>query len=160
MLDMEYTLRKADLALGHDGMIFLPYWDWTQKPAGKPFLPEVLQQIMAIDTYQGVKQEGGLFHETFLPLDKQGKQLAPRERDGTLFYKTAPWTPELDAELEEAVKRYGVDKTTTQVLTSTDHSAAAHQLDRAPHGSVHVAVGSVGRVTNGTEMVGNIPTAG
>ena len=25
---------------------------------------------------------------TFLPLDQQGNQLAPREEDGTLFYKT------------------------------------------------------------------------
>lgn len=160
MLDMEYTLRKADLALGNDGMIFLPYWDWTKKPAGQPFLPKVLQEIMSTDTYKGIKQEGGLFHDTFLPLDKAGKQIAPRERDGTLFYKTNPWNDELDAELEASVGRYKVDKTTTAVITSPDHASAAHQLDRAPHGSIHVAVGSVGRETHGTEMVGNIPTAG
>ena len=80
--DMELTLRRADLALGNDGRIGLPYFDWTVKPAGKPMLPMVLQKIMATDSFEGKFSEGGLFHDTFLPLDRSGKQMAPRERDG------------------------------------------------------------------------------
>ena len=80
--DMELTLRRADLALGNDGRIGLPYFDWTVKPAGKPMLPMVLQKIMATDSFEGKYSEGGLFHDTFLPLDRSGNQMAPREQDG------------------------------------------------------------------------------
>mmetsp|Transcript_33342 Transcript_33342/g.107113 ORF Transcript_33342/g.107113 Transcript_33342/m.107113 type:complete len:121 (+) Transcript_33342:1027-1389(+) len=42
----------------------------------------------------------------------------------------------------------------------SDPRRAALALDAAPHGSVHVAVGSLGRRERGTEMVGQVPTAG
>ena len=66
---------------------------------GGPFLPSLAQRLMATNEYDGVPSEGGLFHATFLPLDQQGNQLAPREEDGTLFYKTNPWNSRVDAEL-------------------------------------------------------------
>ena len=30
MLEFEKVMRKADVALGRDGNIGLPYWDWSQ----------------------------------------------------------------------------------------------------------------------------------
>jgi hypothetical protein len=124
-------------------------------------LPTVLQKIMATKTFLGEPSEGGLFHPTFLPLDTSGKQLAPRESDGTLFYKTTEWTDALDAELADSLANaYDVAKSTKRVLAITDHFTHAKKLDGAPHGSVHVAVGELGNRVPGTEMVGSIPTAG
>ena len=45
------------------------------------------------------RHTAGCEQATFLPLDQQGNQLAPREEDGTLFYKTNPWNSRVDAEL-------------------------------------------------------------
>ena len=30
LLDFERTLRRADIACGGDGLIGLPYWDWSR----------------------------------------------------------------------------------------------------------------------------------
>ena len=154
--DMELTLRRADLALGNDGRIGLPYFDWTVKPAGKPMLPMVLQKIMATDSFEGKHSEGGLFHDTFLPLDRSGNQMAPRERDGTLFYKTTKWSPALDTELDGLVhdpdtRRVGFGAVTDlkpggttllvhtmDVLRQSNHRSAIRTLEANPHGWVHV----------------------
>lgn len=185
MTDIELTLRRADLALGNDGRIFLPYFDWTVKPEGKPMLPAVLQKIMATDSHGGTnynppkRSEGGLFHGAFLPLDTDGNQLAPREEDGTLFYKTMRWTDELDAELEAILTDTDAGRlggwgaheglkagetlllpSTRAVLRSANHRQASSALEANPHGWIHVAVGMLGNELPGTEMVGAVPTAG
>jgi len=157
MLDFEQTLRCADIDLGGDGNIGLPYWDWSIKPEGKTMLPMLAQKLMA----QTIGSQGqGLFPDAFLPLDRQGGQLLPREADGTPFYKTTPWSDTLDAELRQALHSdYRVGHKQDDVLDLDDHRRAALALDAAPHGSVHVALGSLGHRKPGTEMVGSVPTA-
>eukprot|EP00316_Scyphosphaera_apsteinii_P007794 CAMPEP_0119302606 /NCGR_PEP_ID=MMETSP1333-20130426/4177_1 /TAXON_ID=418940 /ORGANISM="Scyphosphaera apsteinii, Strain RCC1455" /LENGTH=855 /DNA_ID=CAMNT_0007305011 /DNA_START=101 /DNA_END=2668 /DNA_ORIENTATION=- len=165
VLEFEHMLRRADLALGGDGAIGLPYWDWTQQPKpwlDQPMMPRVLQRIMGTQTGpDGQPSEGGLFHNTFLPLDSQGSQMAPREADSTLFYKTVQWTNALDVELARSLDRlHRVDQSTEAVLEASNHRLHSLALDRAPHGSVHVALGVLGQQLPGTEMVGSVPTAG
>lgn len=124
-------------------------------------LPLVLQQIMAVDEYAGERSEGGFFHATFLQLDSAGAQLAPREKDGSLVYKTGSWTEALDSELAASLdKAYGIKRRAEEALEPPLHRRAALLLDATPHGAVHVAVGALGRTIPGTEILGSIATAG
>mmetsp|Transcript_26713 Transcript_26713/g.61493 ORF Transcript_26713/g.61493 Transcript_26713/m.61493 type:complete len:761 (+) Transcript_26713:81-2363(+) len=44
LVDFERTLRRADIALGGDGNIGLPYWDWTQASLKGEVLPRILRE--------------------------------------------------------------------------------------------------------------------
>jgi len=158
MLDFEQTLRCADIDLGGDGNIGLPYWDWTTKPEGKTMLPMLAQKLMA----QTVGSQGqGLFPDDFLPLTRAGHQVKAIEPDGTPFYKTMVWTNDLDRELEWNLSHRGYDVAGSQrkYLLMHQHRRSSLALDARPHGSTHVALGSLGRRKPGTEMIGSIPTA-
>ena len=43
MLDFERAMRRADMALGNDGNIGLPYWDWSEAEVNGEVLPGVVR---------------------------------------------------------------------------------------------------------------------
>lgn len=46
MLAFERALRRADLALGGDGRIGLPYWDWCQTSVNGEVLPGIVRSAL------------------------------------------------------------------------------------------------------------------
>ncbi|KAH8091503.1 metalloendopeptidase [Aureococcus anophagefferens] len=44
LLDFERALRRADLALGNDGNIGLPYWDWCEPEVNGEILPGIVRK--------------------------------------------------------------------------------------------------------------------
>jgi len=44
LLEFERTLRRADMALGGDGMIGLPYWGWEEANINGEVFPKILRE--------------------------------------------------------------------------------------------------------------------
>jgi len=42
MLEFERSLRRADMALGKDGNIGLPYWDWMEPEVNGEVVPGIV----------------------------------------------------------------------------------------------------------------------
>ena len=53
LLDFERTMRRADKALGGDGNLGLPYWDWTDLTVNGEVMPGVVRkEILDGDSYE------------------------------------------------------------------------------------------------------------
>ena len=46
LIDFERTMRRADLALGGDGAIGLPYWDWMRTTVNGEVLPGIVRSVL------------------------------------------------------------------------------------------------------------------
>ena len=49
LLEFERMMRRADLALGGDGSIGLPYWDWTQPELNGEVLPRFVRDRLMVE---------------------------------------------------------------------------------------------------------------
>mmetsp|Transcript_7945 Transcript_7945/g.17639 ORF Transcript_7945/g.17639 Transcript_7945/m.17639 type:complete len:807 (+) Transcript_7945:107-2527(+) len=49
LMDFEKTLRRADMALGGDGNIGLPYWDWTKTEVNGEVLPRIVREKLMVE---------------------------------------------------------------------------------------------------------------
>lgn len=158
MLDFEQTLRCADIDLGGDGNIGLPYWDWSIKPEGKTMLPMLAQKLMAqtIGSQGQVCHMGGstrrveradlslaspqgLFPDDFLPLTRGGHPIKANEPDGTPFYKTmarrTPPPPPLTSPLQSRLAPLRRSGPTSSTASSSGASATAATTLPARRGS-------------------------
>ena len=48
LLEFERTLRKADMALGGDGNIGLPYWNWAEPKRNGEVFPSIIKDKLSV----------------------------------------------------------------------------------------------------------------
>ena len=63
LLECERMLRRADLALGGDGTLGLPYWDWTHPTRAGEVVPSVVR-----DALMAVELENAFFPNRAVPV--------------------------------------------------------------------------------------------
>lgn len=127
MLEFERMLRRADLALGGDSNIGLPYWDWTRYEVNGEVFPRIIRDELTVD-----------FPSSFFPI-KPSPAFAP--------LATLP----SDASLKAAFEASGLDELAFLSLRSSqflNFACTASQTARypsveAPHNTIHGYVGGI-----------------
>ena len=136
LLDFEQSMRAADRALGNDGNIGLPYWDWARSSINGEVYPKILRETFSTDLDESMFPEG-VNHRRY-------SRLTGLKSDDAL---------------ERELIRYTVGPDAQSVLNSTTHArhADATHLSTGQrksledsHNMVHVAVGGI---------MGSVPTA-
>lgn len=131
MLEFERALRRADLALGGDGSIGLPYWDWTRIDINGEVMPAVARKLMVE------------FPEDFFPV---------KPDPGRHGYKMSATKP--DDQIRRSIVRRGRNRLADLVEKSllsnrfAQHASTRFQNSRntsleAPHNTVHGVVGGI-----------------
>eukprot|EP00931_Biecheleriopsis_adriatica_P064366 TRINITY_DN39161_c0_g1_i1.p1 TRINITY_DN39161_c0_g1~~TRINITY_DN39161_c0_g1_i1.p1 ORF type:complete len:1033 (-),score=216.03 TRINITY_DN39161_c0_g1_i1:144-3242(-) len=125
LCDLEQALIKADRALGNDGDVGLPYWDWSEMEVNGELLPGILR-----DAFPELPE--GLVEKT-----SAGSL-------GSRGYSQMRSDSALKARLETAQVAFQAE----QCLTHSEHFMhASTRFNRngysveSPHNSVHVACG-------------------
>jgi len=125
MCDLEQALIKADKALGNDGNIGLPYWDWTVSEVNGEVMPKIVREHFA-----------DIPSELITP--DQAGELA------TSGYTRIRSDRALKAELERA----NVASQVREALSVSEHWAfASSRFNRqgfsleSPHNSIHMCCG-------------------
>ena len=129
LLDFERTLRRADVALGGDGNLGLPYWDWSRPELNGQVIPSIVRDRLMDE-----------FADEFYP-------------DGVkeVLHKKKNWRM-AGTKSDDRIKAYLEDANTTgqanQCLNSlrhSTHSCTRYQTARRTsvencHNAVHMAV--------------------
>jgi hypothetical protein len=66
MSEFEQALRRADMLLGGDGNIGLPYWDWSRESVNGEVLPAIIREMFAKPPQALVMEMGELMGSRFL----------------------------------------------------------------------------------------------
>ncbi|KAK7231063.1 metalloendopeptidase [Aureococcus anophagefferens] len=137
LLDFERALRRADLALGNDGNIGLPYWDWCEPEVNGEILPGIVRKKLMTVPFPD---------DFFPPAYHEGKKtMNPR------------WAfdPALDVAEDWRIKMKldggSVARTADRCLSSTFHGAHActswsdhaNPSVESCHNSIHMYVGGI-----------------
>eukprot|EP00966_Prymnesium_polylepis_P287578 6641919-Prymnesium_polylepis.1 len=133
MMEFERALRRADLALGNDGSIGLPYWGWEETEIvgvwGNEVLPGVVRQKLMEE-----------FPPDFFPVTP-----SPSRHD----YKM--WNTRSDAQIAQMFDRNGLGALANASLHSVQHRQHAtvgfsnnrNVSIETPHNMVHGIVGGI-----------------
>lgn len=130
--EFEKALQAADKALGNDGNVFLPYWDWTSNP--QDGLPSIVRKRFS----------------------EWPKDLFPKD------FKMDKLKRADDKQIAQSILSYQVPKEATDCLLATQHFMHAstgtewsspYPPVESPHNSMHGIVGG-----NGGQM-GNVGLA-
>jgi len=127
MNEFERMLRRADIALGGDGNIGLPYWDWSQTTVNGEVLPGMVRKWLMVE-----------FEDDFFPpgADEAHFSLARTKPDSTIG---------------PSIERGGVAEMAAQCLNSATFKMMASTKDgnhrepslESPHNSIHGICGGV-----------------
>ena len=124
LLDFETTMRRADKALGQDGNIGLPYWDWARPEINGEVFPKILKEQLTE------------FPADFFPAGFETSY--PRHshllRPGVL----SDVTP--DVMLKGQLERLG--SMASKALLTDRHHRAVRDIEM-PHNHVHGDVGGI-----------------
>eukprot|EP00928_Gymnodinium_smaydae_P078046 TRINITY_DN6164_c0_g1_i1.p1 TRINITY_DN6164_c0_g1~~TRINITY_DN6164_c0_g1_i1.p1 ORF type:complete len:1000 (+),score=140.68 TRINITY_DN6164_c0_g1_i1:170-3169(+) len=125
LVELERALMKADMELGNDGRIGLPYWDWTVEDIDGQYFPRILR-------------------EEFGTMPKDLLESGDTSNLNRYGYRYVRHDGELKARLRAAAVADQVD----QCLSVAEHwmhasvRFASHGFSlESPHNSVHVAIG-------------------
>eukprot|EP00930_Biecheleria_cincta_P058977 TRINITY_DN44750_c0_g1_i1.p1 TRINITY_DN44750_c0_g1~~TRINITY_DN44750_c0_g1_i1.p1 ORF type:complete len:803 (-),score=137.81 TRINITY_DN44750_c0_g1_i1:402-2771(-) len=127
MLEFERMLRRADMALGGDGNIGLPYWNWSKTRINGEVLPDVVRREL-------LSRE---FERDFLP--------TPPARDFRLAATNSD--AQIGAQIEQgriAHMAYASQHSIhwLQFASTSDASSRAPTIE-SPHNSIHMFVGGL-----------------
>jgi len=120
LCEMEKALQEADKKLGNDGLIALPYWDWTARNT-KELIPKIVRE-----QFPHVK---GLYSDPDWQLNN--------------------WAFEFptDRELKQKLESAKVDSMVTKCLLEDEHykhasaTQGSNSSVESPHDRIHVATG-------------------
>lgn len=156
LLDFEQMLRRADLALGGDGMIGLPYWGWEEMVVNGEVMPAMIRRMCdEIDAETRAKMDA----DDPTALDFYPGPWENRDGHYWLGYKKStrssadeferiPDDAQLKRLLESANVREQAQRSLhmrmhRQHASSTYSKAREAQSIEQPHGTVHVYTGDV-----------------
>jgi hypothetical protein len=128
MLEFERALRRADIALGGDGAIGLPYWDWTEAEVNGEVLPGIVREKLMV-----------AFPADFFP------------KEVTSFRRSYEMGVASDASLKSYFGRGSLAKAANDCLRSvvhaqhacTDFSTPSNPTVESPHNSIHGVMGGM-----------------
>ncbi len=130
MLAFEQMLQRADMALGGDGRIALPYWDWCDTEVNGEVMPRVVREKLMVE-----------FDDDFF-LTKPSRSAHGYRMDATRS----------DADIKVLLEESEIAAQASQCLHSAEHAqhatTAYHDPRYAPalespHNAVHVIVGGM-----------------
>jgi len=129
LLEFERTLRRADIALGGDGNIGLPYWDWSQTDVQGEVLPRILREKMMVE-----------FADDFFPV---------KPNPGAHAYRMSATNS--DEVIAQSLVAARVSESANACLLSTaykSHATTKYQTNRSPslenpHNMIHGIVGGI-----------------
>ena len=129
LLEFERIMRRADIALGHDGNLGLPYWDWTQVEVDGEVLPGIVRKEMMVE-----------FADDFFPV--------PPSRSRHSYRMSATNS---DAHIKDRIESSSLVYDASQCLLAPTYSVHAstrfqtsrHPSVEAPHNSIHGFVGGI-----------------
>eukprot|EP01060_Flectonema_neradi_P019918 TRINITY_DN2742_c0_g2_i3.p1 TRINITY_DN2742_c0_g2~~TRINITY_DN2742_c0_g2_i3.p1 ORF type:complete len:672 (+),score=149.13 TRINITY_DN2742_c0_g2_i3:1952-3967(+) len=124
LLEFEKGLQAADKALGNDGNISLPYWDWGNPSEVANGLPDVVRQ-----------------RHTSWPADFWPEELRGRAMTSSLRRAS-------NAQVANQLRTWGLVDQAKECMLATEHWAFAstrwsgvYPSVEVPHNSIHVIVG-------------------
>jgi peptidoglycan hydrolase-like protein with peptidoglycan-binding domain len=118
LLEMETALRKADKALGNDGKIGFPYWDWVKHPSFPPIIRKHFSELPP----------------SFFKSKSAGASIALNRRNSDETIELNLRNADLERLVEESL---GVDEHWKHASTRWRQGSSIE----SPHNSVHVAIG-------------------
>ena len=129
LVDFERTLRRADIALGGDGNLALPYWDWSETKVNGEVLPGIVRKRLMVE-----------FDKDFFPVNPTPS------RHGYKMSSTMS-----DDDIARMIDRAELGHKAQLCLQSTmhaQHASTAFSDGRNvsvedPHNSIHVFVGGI-----------------
>lgn len=121
LLELENALREADKALGGDGNVALPYWDWTDRSLDDLFPEDIRKEFP--------RMPDNFFEDPDHPLQRYDFDNAS------------------DRELKHKLRQTRIDTMVVNCLLEDEHfkhASASWSRDtsvESPHDQIHVAVG-------------------
>jgi len=122
LLELENALRQADLELGGDGVVGIPYWDWNDLSTTKDIFPAVIREAFP-------RLPQNFFEDSNHPL--------------AMYDFENAW----DNSLKRSIQDAKLDRLTKNCLLEDEHfkhASANWSRDtsvESPHDRIHVAVG-------------------
>lgn len=128
MLEFERALRRSDVALGGDGTIGLPYWDWSETDVNGEVMPGIVREMLMVD-----------FPDDFWPAEI------------TRFRRSYAMDVASDAKIRAYLDRGSLAKAAADCLRSTVHaqhactafSTSANPTVESPHNTIHGVLGGM-----------------
>ena len=155
LIDFEQMLRRADMALGHDGMLGLPYWGWEEMEVNGQVLPAMIRRMCdaidnetwgkmqnndptALDFYPGSWENRDGHYWLGYRTDRAGEFIrAPDDAALARLLDSANVVEEAERSLHMSLHRAHASSTYAR-------GRAAVSIEQ-PHGTVHVHTGDVMR---------------
>ena len=130
LLEFEHALRRADLALGGDGALGLPYWNWSELDVNGEVFPKIVRERCMEE-----------FPSDFFPV-------APDP--GRHGYRMS--TTKSDADIRIGIQSYGIADDAAKCLLPVNHAQHASTAFtrrtskvsvETPHNKIHGIVGGI-----------------
>jgi len=129
LIDFERTMRRADIALGGDGSIGLPYWDWIETTINGEVLPAIVRDVLMEE-----------FPADFFPVapnpGRHGYRMATTRSDAAIKARL-----EGSSVADDALAC--LRSTAFRQLATTRFSTSRNVSLESPHNSVHGIVSGI-----------------